>query len=54
MKEIDNILTRNSPLQLCEPYPSDEQMDIIYKAALRAPDHAWLRPSRFLQVTGDG
>ena len=54
MKEIDNILTRNSPLQLCEPYPSDKQMDIIYKAALRAPDHAWLRPSRFLQVTGDG
>ena len=54
MKEIDNILTRNSPLQLCEPYPSDQQMDIIYKAALRAPDHAWLRPSRFLQVTGDG
>ena len=40
MKEIDNILTRNSPLQLCEPYPSDEQMDIIYKATPEPLDHA--------------
>ena len=54
MKEIDNILTRNSPLELCKPYPDEAQMDLVYKAALRAPDHAWLRPSRFLQITGDG
>ena len=26
----------------------------IYQAALRAPDHAWLRPSRFIEVTGEG
>ena len=54
MKAIDNILTRVSPIELTLPYPSDEQMEIVYKAALRAPDHAWLRPSRFIQVTGDG
>ena len=29
-------------------------MNKVYKGALRAPDHAWLRPSSFIQVTGDG
>ena len=29
-------------------------MEIIYQTALRAPDHAWQRPSRFIQVTGQG
>ena len=29
-------------------------MDIVYKAALRAPDHAWLRPSSFIEVSGKG
>jgi nitroreductase len=54
MNAIDNILTRNSPIKLIEPYPDQKQMEIIYKAAFRAPDHAWLRPSRFIQISGDG
>ena len=54
MKAIDNILTRISPIKLTLPHPTDDQMKIVYKAALRAPDHAWLRPSSFIQVTGDG
>ena len=29
-------------------------MEKVYQAALRAPDHAWQRPSRFIEVTGDG
>ena len=29
-------------------------MDKVFKGALRAPDHAWLRPSSFIQVTGEG
>ena len=29
-------------------------MEKVYKAALRAPDHAWLRPSSFIEVKGDG
>ncbi len=33
MKEIDNILTRNSPLELCKPCPDEAQMDLVYKAA---------------------
>ena len=28
--------------------------DIAYQAALRAPDHAWLRPSSFIEVKDDG
>ena len=54
MKAIDNILTRISPIELILPHPTDNEMEIVYKAALRAPDHAWLRPSRFIQVSGDG
>ena len=29
-------------------------MKLVYKAALRAPDHAWLRPSSFIEVKDDG
>jgi len=51
---LTNILKRNSPRELSKPHPSQEEMEIIYQAALRAPDHAWQRPSRFIQVTGQG
>ena len=49
---LNNILNRNSPRELSEPHPSEKEMELIYQAALRAPDHAWQRPSRFIQVTG--
>ena len=39
---------------LIEPHPTDSEMNKVFKGALRAPDHAWLRPSSFIQVTGDG
>tara|TARA_Y100000748_G_C15495410_1_gene488052 strand:- start:2594 stop:3070 length:477 start_codon:yes stop_codon:yes gene_type:complete len=29
-------------------------MKVIYQAALRAPDHAWLRPSSFIEVKDEG
>ena len=51
---LNNILNRNSPRELSEPHPSKKEMELIYQAALRAPDHAWQRPSRFIQVTGKG
>tara|TARA_B100001989_G_C24392313_1_gene389889 strand:+ start:124 stop:681 length:558 start_codon:yes stop_codon:yes gene_type:complete len=54
MKAIENILSRNSIPKLGNPHPSLEEMQLIYKAALRAPDHAWLRPSEFIEVTGNG
>ena len=28
-------------------------MKDVYQAALRAPDHAWLRPWKFIEITGD-
>ena len=54
MNALDNILNRVSARTLTEPHPTQEEMDIVFKGALRAPDHAWLRPSSFIQVTGDG
>ena len=54
MEAIENILSRNSISKLGDPHPTSEEMDLIYKAALRAPDHAWLRPSEFIEVTGSG
>ena len=54
MEALDNILNRNSARRLSLPYPNPKEMELVYKAALRAPDHAWLRPSRFIQVSGDG
>ena len=50
MEALENILNRVSGRNLSKPYPSKEEMDIVYKAALRAPDHAWLRPSSFIEV----
>jgi len=52
MDAIKNITQRNSARELIEPHPSNDEMKIVYEAALRAPDHAWLRPSKFIQVSG--
>ena len=52
MDALNNILNRVSARKLSEPYPNKDEMNLVYKAALRAPDHAWLRPSRFIEITG--
>ena len=44
---------RNSASKLTGPAPSDEQMEAIFRAALRAPDHARLRPWRFITISGE-
>ena len=41
---------RNSSPRLVEPAPSATEMEEIFRAALRAPDHAWLRPWRFITI----
>lgn len=55
--DIDQVLNtlqqRVSHPRLTEPGPSRAQLDALYRAALRAPDHAWLRPWRFTEVSGD-
>ena len=54
MSILKDIQTRNSIPFLEEPAPSESEMIEVYKAALRAPDHAWLRPWRYLEVRGEG
>lgn len=44
---------RNSAPRLVSPAPDDRQMAEVFKAAMRAPDHAWLQPWRFLSIAGD-
>lgn len=44
---------RVSHPRLTDPGPSRAQLADLYKAAMRAPDHAWLRPWRFIEVSGD-
>jgi nitroreductase len=44
---------RNSSPRLTEPAPSLADMQAIFQAALRAPDHAWLRPWRFITIAGE-
>ena len=51
-KALKNILERNSHRNLIDPIPSKDEMEQVYQAALRAPDHAWVRPSSFIQDTG--
>jgi nitroreductase len=54
MEALDNILNRVSARELSSPYPTKDEMDLVYKAALRAPDHAWLRPTSFIEVKDEG
>jgi len=54
MDALKNILNRVSARKLSEPHPSAEEMKIVYRAALRAPDHAWLRTSSFIEVKDEG
>jgi len=54
MSEVLSFLQqRNSSPRLTEPAPSPDELRDIFQAAMRAPDHAWLRPWRFITITGD-
>lgn len=44
---------RNSSPKLTGPAPSDAELEEIFRAALRVPDHAWLRPWRFITIAGE-
>ncbi len=50
---LDFLQQRNSAARLTEPAPDDNELQQILKAAVRAPDHAWLRPWRFVSLRGD-
>jgi nitroreductase len=50
---LDFLQRRNSSPRLVAPAPSSEEMEGIFRAALRAPDHAWLRPWSFITIVGE-
>ncbi|WP_258054256.1 nitroreductase family protein, partial [Pseudomonas aeruginosa] len=54
MEALDALLTRVSHARLSDPAPSPEQLDRLFRVALRAPDHGQLRPWRFILVEGKG
>ena len=53
MDALVALTQRVSVSRLVEPAPSAEQRELLFKAALREPDHAQLRPWRFLSIEGD-
>ena len=53
MEALDVLLNRVSVPRLIEPAPDAAQREILFGAALRAPDHGVMRPYRFLTVEGD-
>ncbi len=48
------LLERTSNPRLTTPAPTPEQQELLFKAALRAPDHGQIRPWRFLVIEGQG
>lgn len=54
MDALQALHSRVSVPRLVGPVPTQDQLQALFKAALRAPDHAWLRPWRFLLVQGVG
>ncbi|MDE1167154.1 MAG: nitroreductase family protein [Pseudomonas sp.] len=53
MQAIEALLNRVSVPRLVEPAPTAEQREVLFQAALRAPDHGQLRPWRFITVEGE-
>ncbi len=53
MDAIEMLHNRVSVPVLVEPAPTKVQLDMMFKAALRSPDHAGLRPWRFLLIEGE-
>jgi nitroreductase len=50
MDALEMLLKRESAMKLSEPGPSEEQLDTMFEAAVRAPDHGRLRPWAFVVV----
>ena len=53
MEFLQGLQDRASTPLLVEPGPDKEQLQAMFRAALRAPDHARLRPWRFLTIAGE-
>jgi nitroreductase len=53
MDALEALHTRSSSPRLGGDPPAPAMLEKIFQAALRAPDHALLRPWRFLTIEGD-
>ena len=53
MDALEALTRRVSVPVLSGPDIADEQIETMIAAALRAADHAWLRPSRYLVIRGE-
>lgn len=49
----NTILQRQSIGQLVEPAPDTHQLDLAFAAALTAPDHHRLKPTRFIVIQNE-
>jgi nitroreductase len=52
METIDAIQTRVSASRLNSPGPSQEDLSLILRSGIRAPDHGRLTPWRFVVIEG--
>ncbi|WMC09344.1 NAD(P)H nitroreductase [Oceanimonas pelagia] len=53
MDALELLLNRHSNPRLVAPAPAGEQLDTLFRAALRAPDHAALTPWEFIVFEGE-
>ena len=53
MDALTLLAHRNSISRLSEPGPDNAALTEMISCALRAPDHGYLRPWRFLVISGD-
>ena len=54
MELLHGLLNRASIQRLESPGPTAAQLEVMLQAALRAPDHANLKPWRSVMVAGEG
>ncbi|MRX26657.1 nitroreductase [Kangiella sp. HZ709] len=50
---LENIINRVSCGRLTAPEPSAEQLELLFQAALRAPDHKGIKPWQYIVFSGE-
>lgn len=54
MNSLDLLTQRQSNKKLVEPVPNTEQLEIMLRAAIRAPDHGRMMPYQFIVIEKQG
>ncbi len=50
---VELLCQRVSSPRLTEPAPNKQELELVFKSALRTPDHMLLRPWRYLMIEGE-